>query len=389
MKKSLVIILLLTLIVGNRECFAQNIWTKIDIGATEDLQKAIIFNGKTLIFSANNCYINDHDIWEKVKIPKSNYPCPVIFKDSVYLNTTSGIYKSLDGRKWDKVTSLSALSLAANKKKIFAFTSDPFHIAFESQDAINFQEIAGIQNLYPAPSRDAGLYNPRFTFAEAFGDTIYASGYASLGPAERTCKSLDGGISWEEEDISEIITDIELVTYRGSRKLTMTKINHSWRIFLANGYFSQPGGVFFTLDNFKGVNFYFGGQTTSGRGVIMEDQSIGNIFYTPAPINCLKSNNDFIIAVGNKGYVYIMYNPDIISDMPQLDTKEDFIIFLDGGVLSITTVPNEPITIVDLNGKCVKSLLATEGESAIDISNLNSGCYVIKAGYKSAKFMKK
>lgn len=392
MKKNVVIILLLTLIVGNGNCFAQNTWTKLDIGAgaTEDLQKAVIFNGKTLIFSANNCYVNDgSDVWEKVKIPKSNYPCPVLFKDYIYLNTTSGIYKSLDGRKWDKTASLSALSLAVNKKKMFAFTGDPFHIAFESQDAIDFQEITGIQNLYPAPNRDAGLYNPRFTFAEAFGDTIYASGFADLGPVEKNCTSFDGGVSWGKEKIGEKITDIEL--YNGG--LFMTVTNHSNIIFIVYGpnSFSVSGGMFFTLKYFKGNrNFYYGGQTQGGGGIIMRGQNIQNSFYTPAPINCLESNEDFIIAVGYTGSVYIMYKPDIISDIPQLSITEDSNIFSNGGeTLSVLATPNELITIIDLSGRCVKSFLAVERESIVDISSLDSGCYIIKVGDKSAKFMKK
>ena len=389
---------LLALIAASNICFAQNAWIKIDVQTSENLQKVIILNTKTLIFSNSNCYIGTNlDNWEKIDIPDSYNICPVVFKGYIYINCKDGVYKSLDGNNWEKSSSLSALSLAANEKKIFAFTNDPNHIAFESSNGIDFSEIAGVKNLYSARDGDAEFCSPNFKFAEAFGDTIYASGLTSSGQMERTCRSFDNGITWASEGSCEFITDMEL----GNYGLVSTVQNHIGAYFIVHGKYSElalSGGVFRTLKYFDD-NLYCGGINYSKTGgVIMLNNSIGNIFYTPEPINRLASNQYYMIAVGEKGSVYVLKNDFTDYLLSAKSTSEiqsasatSKTIFPNPvmDVLNITTTPGETIKIIDLNGKIIKSLVATEEQSSVNVCDLSSNIYIIKSGNRTGKFIKK
>jgi hypothetical protein len=414
--KRIIFILLISLAfaIGNTKCLASNNWTKIEIGTTtENLQKVIILGTKTLIFSNTNCYIGTNlSNWEKIDIPDSRNICPVIFQGYIYINCSDGIYKSKssDGKNWVKSASITTTSLAANNKKMFALTVSEDHIAYESTDGINFNEITAVQDLYPN-SRYGWDYAPNFTFLKAFGDTIYASGEISDGPSETDCHSFDNGVTWIGEafmvngvynDIrSMVITDMELRGYEG---LVCTANDHSGIFFIIrskNMKFTMPYGVFLTLKTF-GYPYYAG--RSNGGGVIMEGDAgsvnIGNIFYTPEQINRLEANQFYIIGIGSNGAVYVIKNdftdyllansPAAISGITEV-SKEKIDIFPNptSDILNIMATPGETIKVIDLNGRIVKSLLATEEKTVINVSDLNNSVYIVRSGNKVTKFIKK
>lgn len=398
--KKITLVLLVLIFTNTAVCFSQNAWTKIDIQTNENLQKVIILGTKTLIFSNTNCYIGTNlNDWEKVDIPDSFNIYPIIFNGYIYINCKDGIYKSLNGKNWEKSSSLLALSLSANLKKMFAFTSNPYHIAFESNDGMNFSEISGVQSLYLAPNRDASLYNPNFTFSEAFGDTIYASGLSNLGPSEKNCKSFDNGNTWTTDDQSERISDMELDNHYG---LISTAIDHGGSSYIVHGLNSElklMGGSFLTLKYFDRV-LYYGGRTdnnTKNGGIIMTKGNIGNIFYSPEPINRLESNQYYMIAVGYNGSVYVTKNDftdyilstGISSAIEEVDA-EKINIFPNPAhsVINIIAVPGETIKIIDLKGRVLKTVLTVEERTWIDINDLDKNVYIVKSGNKIAKLIK-
>ena len=409
--KRIFFLLLVLITISNTKCFAQantNIWTKVNIGTAENLQKVIIVDTKTLIFSNTNCYIGTNlSNWEKIDIPDSKNICPVIFQGYIYINCKDGIYKSSDGKSWVKsaslsampITAITAISLAANNKKIFAFTGEKFHIAFESTDGVNFNEIGDLQKLvFPnyAQGYNWGDY-PRFCFAKAFGDTIYVSGLTNDGPSEMTCRSFDNGITWTDGISGECITDMELRSYG----LTSTANNHSGFCFIIHDKYNElvmQFGVFLTLKYFGAC--YYGGKANEG-GIIMVEKNIGNIFYPPEAINRLESNEYYIIAVGEKGAVYVIKNdftdyilsaksPAVIqSDITEVNKGINIFPNPASNILNIIAIPGETIKIIDLNGKTVKSILATGKKSLIDIGDLGGGVYIVKSGNTTAKFIKR
>lgn len=408
--KRIFFLLFVLVAISNTKCFAQtttNIWTKVNIGATENLEKILISGNKTLIFSNTDCYIGTNlSNWEKIDIPDSKNICPVIFQGYIYINCKDGIYKSSDGKSWEKsaslsampITAITAISLAVNNKKIFAFTGEKFHIAFESTDGVNFNEIVDLQKLvFPNYAQGYSWGGcPWFGFAEAFGDTIFASGLTSMG-SEMTCRSFDNGITWTEGIGGECITDMELRSYG----LTSTANNHSGFCFIIHDKYNElvmQSGVFLTLKYFGSC--YYGGRANGG-GIIMVEKNIGNIFYPPEAINRLESNEYYIIAVGEKGTVYVIKNdftdyllsaksPAVIqSDITEVNKGINIFPNPASNILNIIAIPGETIKIIDLNGKTVKSLLATGKKSLIDIGNLEDGVYIVKSGNTTAKFIKR
>ncbi|MBF1554137.1 MAG: T9SS type A sorting domain-containing protein [Prevotella pleuritidis] len=53
------------------------------------------------------------------------------------------------------------------------------------------------------------------------------------------------------------------------------------------------------------------------------------------------------------------------------------------------TSPGQLLCVYDIQGKVMQSILVNSVSCQLDISNLNTGIYLLKAGYEIIKFVKK
>mgnify|MGYP001021162602 CR=1 FL=1 len=371
--------------------YAQNNWTKIDIGSSENLRKVVLLNSYIHIFSEENMYTSQNFTdWAKTPIPKSRSLSPVLFKGDIYLNADDGVYR-LNNGIWKKALPLIATSLAANGKKLFMPVGEGY--LYESVDGETYQSVSGLEAVI---SRSFGPY---LGFSRAFGDTIVLSGTSSMGPVEHSYKSYDGGETWTRTNGSHVITDADVSAY----EYRETLINHAGDFFISNALynsFTMRGGYFTSMRHFS--NSYWGDFWSAGRvldnpgtnGLIMQGTNIGNIFYTPEQIYALEKNEHFLIAVGGMGAIYVLKN----SFTDYFLTKSS----VESLSLSASIYPNPAheyftleseigsrITIFDIQGKIVKSLIAESIQQTINIGDLRSGVYMVRSGNGLSKLVKK
>ncbi|ERJ99095.1 T9SS type A sorting domain-containing protein [Hoylesella pleuritidis] len=81
---------------------------------------------------------------------------------------------------------------------------------------------------------------------------------------------------------------------------------------------------------------------------------------------------------------------NLISGIDLDKVKIRSICGLHGKVLNVEgTSPGQLLCVYDIQGKVTQSILVNSVSCQLDISNLNTGIYLLKAGYEIIKFVKK
>ncbi|MDA3802329.1 MAG: hypothetical protein PF488_00295 [Patescibacteria group bacterium] len=263
---------------------------------------------QVLIFSQTVCYASANlKDWEIRSIPEryltpdySDGPFPVLFRGRLYIAGKDGLYYSDDAAlNWSLGFKAQIEVVTVDENWLYIFQANG---SYRSSDGVYFQSLAKLDNIIKPIPRNPDIY---LTFAKAEGGEIVLSGLWNTG-MEYEFTSFDAGLTWQSSSFI-LINDVCL----GEKVAS----NHSGYYFIAQGPLEiyQKGGTFWTLEKFKG-DYYFAGETDdlysdgikTERGIIIKNNNFDSAFICPEKIRELEVIHGNLMAIGDKGTVYML-----------------------------------------------------------------------------------
>lgn len=186
-------------------------------------------------------------------------------------------------------------------------------------------------------------------------DTLCYAGYDENGGGNGILKSVDGGLTWEQDVTS------------------------------ATTYFPAYTSVFSKTDFLSGDIEVFSGAVpyNASGGLIFESAGISNWTSTSVdqPINDITAHPSSMFAVGDSGYI-VMNSPLASSELNQQIDPFEFNVFpnpVENEVI-IENLSGEAmkVTVLAGSGRIIKTETYSSLNSIIDCSHLKSGAYFIK-----------
>jgi hypothetical protein len=325
------VIVFLLISSHSKESYANpGTWQKIELNTQDDLRSILFYQDEVLIFSTTTCYVSkiyDLQTWETRSMPEmrvipysSAGPFLSHFKGRIFINGKNGIYFSSDGAKtWQSGFRGWFNAITADGDWLYLFQA---HGSYRSSNGVDFENLSSLDVLTYPYIRRVPL---TFTFAKAEKDRVILRGYGDTGMVS-VFESLDQGVTWQK------ITDPNhnnIVDFCGNQQVLSTALG---LFFLTKGCINinQVGGAFRSVAKcnndyyFCGLtNQYFANQEHVGEGIIMKNNDFTSALITPHRMRKVSSYGNTIIAVGEKGSVYVLRD---VSQVP-LSSTVLFLVF--------------------------------------------------------------
>lgn len=420
MKKMIILAMLITSVISG---FTQN-WEKINFPSNVSLtasiyrgDTAIVFGGgKVFWINTGNWMIKDKKVcaWQKSSLPTNETVKKCVkFKNKFFALTDHFLLESYDGVDWGvkfHPTNYTFLWCCANKTNFFLFPYGMAEIT-KTSDGENFVPFYDLMN-FLGYWEDIGVIK-----ATCLGDTILAIDCAHGLYASRSLISLNNGVSWSWldsfdnsfADIADINSqykqnhlffDFDLVgTDRGvgltffhfynDDYLNFSNFNAGYGRLLTTCYWYSPGP--FEIECWVGGYIFESPYNyTIKGGIIMCEKIFSTILFVEYPVRSMASGENSAIAVGDNGQIYASINPNNSKSLENSSVKKDTTAGIFNNNSSNLVLPNpttglihinigeeQEVLIYDLLGRKLNSIKLPSGIHKIDLSEYNTGTYLV------------
>jgi len=316
----------------------------------------------------------------------------------------NGMYKTTDGGStWTQITGLST---CFNQGMYFFDENNGFvggSGCFQGEIIDRLSSGTWSQSTINSSTWDAMNYITDIDFLNSMdGLAASRSGYI--------LRTDDGGITWDTVPTPDLLNPVTSVLYvsptlayagyetvsTGFGLYISTDGGLTWEQDMESATFLYPD--FFCLHQSGDGKIYSGGYTPTGdQGVIFQNPgqwSSWETFALDQTINSIDSYYDSIVfAVGDSGYLVVNQPLDLLSIEEQMNESVSFELFPNpaNSILNIVDEKqiineNAEINIYSLTGKLMANQKFTK---TIDVSDLQTGCYIIEVSSEKNTYRKK
>ncbi|NVO04406.1 MAG: T9SS type A sorting domain-containing protein, partial [Bacteroidetes bacterium] len=321
---------------------------------------------------------NNGEKWNKLDFPevRNNIIRKIVSNANGYVFACTdqmGLYRSINnGLTWQNIdngiTHGQMLDMTVNINGDL-FVSDPGNGLFRSTDNGNQWQQLDTINMSKSLQAIAITKSGAVLAAQFMGDTIY--------------RSMDNGNNWQKISFPDYYIT-KLIVLPDSTIMTLGAINGTfasyddgltWTNICSNNSFEEifPD----ENNNLYGLNSY-GLYVSYDYGI---NWSIVSILSDDRPNTFLiTENNDFFIGTGRNG-IYKNDSTYFVSSNHHLQNDFGISIFPNPATdnLTISTIEKSTIEVLNIQCQILKTIKSNEMNTKIDVVNLPSGIYLIKA----------